>query len=113
MSKALVRNAARLLSVIAIAGGALAATASGASASTCTNDPITDPNLGAYVCYDLVIQDSDPAHPGAELNTAFFVDVDVYGQARICVGRVIVGGQVVDLIPNPTIIFDPNPVRFC
>jgi len=113
MSKALARNAARLLSVVAIAGGALAATAGAASASTCTTDPIPDPNIGVYACYDLVIQDSDPTKPGAELNTAYFVDVDVYGHARVCLGRVIVGGQVDGIFPQPNLTFDPEPVRFC
>ena len=98
------RRAATLGALLTSTTIGLAAFAGGASAASgCTTDPITDPNLGVYACYDYAIQDSDPSNPGAELSTAAFVDVDVFGQARIFVGRFIVGGQV-----NPSYPTDPD-----
>jgi len=101
MSKSFTRTGARLLTLLTVSGGALAVSAGAAAAANCTSDPIPDPNVGVYACYDYAIQDSDPSNPGAEVSTAAFVDVDVYGQARICIGRVIVGGQVDPAHPLP------------
>ncbi len=109
------RTAARLLTVAALSCSGLALSVGAASASTCTPDPIADPNIGAYACFDAVIQDSDPSTPGAEVSTAYFVDVDVFGQARICIGRFIVGGQLYTSSPYvvPTIHADGLGARVC
>ncbi len=110
------RRAATLGALLTSTTIGLGAFAGGASASTCTPDPIADPNLGVYACFDAGIQDSDPSNPGAEVSTAYFVDVDVFGQVRVCLGRFIVGAQVDPSDPtNPSVVrhVDGLGARIC
>lgn len=83
-----VRVFSRLVSLGAASAALLAggvAASSPAIANTCVSQPVTS-NVGATVCADAGVYDSDPSAPGAGVQVAASGIVNVYGPVHFCTG---------------------------